>query len=720
MSACLAIAVPIAGYAQNRVGSLTASRAISGQLDESKLHVLGGNTRPQANAANDLGRVADDFAMDHMLLELERPAAQKQELDAFIGELHDPASPNFHKWLTAEEFGARFGPAAEDIETVKSWLEQRGFTVNVVYPSGMTIDFSGTAGTVRTAFHTEIHRLNVDGVEHVANMSDPSIPEALAPAVAGVVSMHDFRPRAMKKAHPAYTFTQQNATEYAVTPGDLATIYNLAPLFTAKITGTGQTIAVLEDTDLYSSADWTTFRSTFGLSQYGGTLTTVHPAPKSGTNNCLDPGVPRGGDDGEAILDAEWAGAAAPGATIEVAACADTRTTFGGLIALQNLLSAAKLPSTVSSSYGECEAENGAASNAAFASVYAQAVTEGVSVFVAAGDEGAASCDAGASGATHGIGVSAFASTPYNVAAGGTDFYDTLSHTSSTYWKSTNTATYASALSYIPEIPWNDSCAGSLLAAYLGYTTVYGTSGFCGSTTASKDGLQVVAAGSGGPSGCATGAPSTAGVVSGSCQGYAKPAWQKGGDGVRDIPDVSMFAADGLWGHYYIYCWSDVREGGAACSGAPSNWPGAGGTSFSAPIWAGIQALVNQQTGSSWGNPNTMYYVMAANQGTCTNGGSCIFNSITKGDIDVNCSGTVDCYGAATVTTGGGRRGGGGPGGNTQSAANGALSTSSSKLLPAYPAGAGWNFATGLGSVNAYNLVTEWSKFVSLYHPATK
>jgi subtilase family serine protease len=260
----------------------------------------------------------------------------------------------------------------------------------------------------------------------------------------------------------------------------------------------------------------------------------------------------------------------------------------------------------VSISYGECEAENGAASNAAFNSIYQQAVAEGVSVFVAAGDEGAASCDAGAQGATHGIGVSAWASTPYNVAVGGTDFGDTLAGTNSEYWSTSNSATFDSAKSYIPEIPWNDSCASGLLAGHFGYSTVDGSAGFCGSSTAKNDGLLEVVAGSGGPSGCATGSPASSGVVGGSCQGYAKPSWQTGvagipADGVRDIPDVSLFAADGLWGHYYVDCWSDIRNGGASCAGAPSTWDGGGGTSFSAPILAGIQALVNQNSGGSAG-----------------------------------------------------------------------------------------------------------------------
>ena len=170
----------------------------------------------------------------------------------------------------------------------------------------------------------------------------------------------------------------------------------------------------------------------------------MHPAPSSGINNCSEPGIVAG-DDGEAILDAEWASAAAPSAAIVVAACGNTRITFGGFIAMQNIVNAAAPPSIISISYGNCEAENGAASNASINALYQQAVAEGISVFVAAGDEGAASCDAGRSSATHGIGVSAYASTPYNVAVGGTDFSDTVDGTNGNYWSTTNTSTYGSA-----------------------------------------------------------------------------------------------------------------------------------------------------------------------------------------------------------------------------------------------------------------------------------
>ena len=474
-----AFTLSFASYLRAAVDTGLHTRAlITQEVDETRLVTLKGNTRPEANAINDRGAVADDFQMEHMLLQLQRPPEQEQALKQFIDQLHDPASPNFHRWLTAQEFGERFGLAQEDLNTITTWLQSHGFQVNVVYPSGMVIDFSGSAGQVREAFRTEIHTLEVNGVKHIANLSDPQIPAALAPAVAGVVSLHDFLPHRMHKPRPNYTFTSGGYTYQAVVPADLATIYNLNPLFSAGYSGRGQTVVVIEDSDVYTTADWTTFRSKFGLSGYSsGSFTQVHPAPISGPNNCTDPGV--NADDGEAILDAELASAAAPNAAIELASCSDTGTTFGGLIAVQNLINESGTPpAIINISYGECEAYNGASANAAYSSAYQQAVAEGVSVFVASGDEGAASCDAGESKATHGIGVSGFASTPYNVAVGGTDFGDTYAGTNSTYWYPSNSFWYGSAKSYVPEIPWNDSCASVLLANYAGYSTTYGPRAF--------------------------------------------------------------------------------------------------------------------------------------------------------------------------------------------------------------------------------------------------
>jgi subtilase family serine protease len=690
------------GFSQ-RAGTIPPPRELITQaVNNSQYVALRGNTRAGANANNDRGIVADSLPLEHMLLQLKRPAELAQALDQFTKDLDDRTSPNYHRWLTAAQFGEKFGLTQSDVDGVTGWLESQGFRVNQVYSNKVTIDFSGTAGQIRQAFRTEIHNLDVNGEIHIANMSDPQVPAALAPAVAGIASLHDFMPRPKNKPRANYTFTVSGSTYQAVVPADLATIYNLNPLFSMGISGQGQTIAVIENTNVYSATDWTTFRSTFGLSSYtSGSFTQVHPG------SCSNPGAVAE-NEGEAILDAEWASAAAPSAAIELASCSDTATTFGGLIALQNLLNASGTPpALVSISYGECEVENGAAANATYSSAFQQAVAEGVSVFVSAGDEGAAGCDGNAHDAAHGIGVSGFASTPYNVAVGGTDFGDSYAGTNSTYWNTTNTTTYGSAKSYIPEIPWNDSCASGLIASYLGYPQSWGSGGFCNSATGKADFINVVA-GSGGPSGCATGSPNVNGVVGGTCAGYAKPAWQTGifgnpNDGVRDIPDVSLFAANGVWGHYYIFCWSDTANGGASCSGAPSSWAGAGGTSFSSPIMAGIQALVNQSTGSRWGNPNPHYYALAAAEygsagtSTCQSNSpssSCTFYDVTQGDMDVVCGGTTECYGSS---------------GSGRSIIYGVLSTSSSSFVPAYSTGSGWDFATGLGTVNAYNLVSTWT-----------
>jgi subtilase family serine protease len=690
-----------------------AEPLIHDKVDENKLVTLSGNTRPEASAENDLGAVSDDLNLDHMMLQLHRSPEQEQAVEQFIDELHDPQSANFHKWLSANDFGEKFGAAEADIQAVTAWLESHGLTVNSVYPSGMVIDFSGNAGQVRRAFHTAIHNVEVNGARHITNFGDPQIPEALASAVAGVVSIHDFRPH--KRSRPRYTFTFEGQPFQAVVPADLATIYDFNPLFAKGITGAGQTIAVIEDTNLYSTRDWTTFRAVLGLVQYTtGTLATVHPLPSSGFSNCSNPGVNQ--DDDEAILDAEWSSAAAPGAAIVVASCADTAVTSGIYIAPLNLVNESAPPAIISISYGTCEAENGATGNASLNALYQQAVAEGISIFVAAGDEGAASCDAGLTSATHGIGVSANASTPYNVAVGGTDYSDVFNGTTGKYWSQTNSPTYGSALSYIPEIPWNDSCAGSLVSTYMGYATGYGPNGFCNSSTAVEEGFLAVVAGSGGPSNCASGAPASLGVSNGTCQGFPKPSWQAGlagiaNDGVRDIPDVSMFASDGfIWGHYSVTCFSDQDNGGAPCTGAPLNWAGFGGTSVASPVMAGVQALVNQSQSGAQGNPNYVYYSLAAAPALG------VFHSVQQGDIDVNCGAPYDCYGyLGTLDYGRNGRVFGTTWG-------GALSVSDSSLNPAYGTGATWNFANGLGSVDVNNLVTNWKasaafRSLAIRHP---
>jgi subtilase family serine protease len=703
LAVSLASAYATNSHAAATIGLLSKPQITQAPNNNDRV-AIPGNVSPYAIAANDQGRVNDSTALDHMQLQLKRPADREQALQTFMQQQLTKGSPNYHQWLTNVQLGEQYGPSQIDVDTVASWLKSQGFTVNKVYQNGMTIDFSGNAGQVHQAFATEIHHLNVKGESHIGNMSEPQIPAAFAGVVEGVVSLNDFRPHVNYKQHVDYTFTESGSTYQAVTPADLAKIYNLNPLFSAGVNGAGETIALIEDTNVYSTADITTFRSTFGLPT--ATFSQVHP------ESCTNPGDVVGAD-GEAELDVEYSGAAAPGATLELVSCKDSSTTFGGLIAMEDLLEAGSAPTIWSVSYGLCEAENGATQNAAYSSTYQSAAAEGISVFVSSGDEGAASCDADEANATHGIGVSGFASTPYNVAVGGTDFGDTYAGTNSTYWSSTNSSTYESALSYINEIPWNDSCAGSLLATKNGYSNTYGTSGFCNSTTG-KEYYLTTGSGSGGPSGCATGKASTSGVVGGTCAGWAKPSWQSGlvgnpADGVRDIPDVSLFAANGVWGHYYVYCYSNSstagkNDGSEPCTGAPSGWSGAGGTSFASPIMAGIQALVDQHNGftTGAGNPDPVYYSLAnteygaSGSSTCNSsngnavGSSCIFYDITQGDMDVNCTGTHSCY--------------------KPSGTYGVLSTSTSAYDKAYGTNTGWDFATGIGSVNAYNLVyaTAW------------
>src|SRR5580698_10483316 len=334
---CAILIVAIASYWQVARAQSAPAPLITEAVSDTKLVTLAGNTRPEANAANDRGAVAADFPLEHLLLQLRRSPAQEQALDNYIDEMQDPKSPNYHHALTIKELRQRYGLAQQDLDKIEDWLKSHGFTVNRVYPNGMVIDFSGTAGEIREAFHTEIHNLQVNVVAHYANMSDPQIPAALAPAVVGIVSLNNFKllPQNHLQNHMQnllqnesqanYSFDCSDGTcdDFAVAPPDLATIYNLNPLFTAGISGQGQTIVVIEDTDVFDVADWTKFRSKFGLSAFtAGSFTQVHP---SGSSSCADPGV--NGDEIEAELDAQWSSAAAPSAAIELASCKDTNTT---------------------------------------------------------------------------------------------------------------------------------------------------------------------------------------------------------------------------------------------------------------------------------------------------------------------------------------------------------------------------------------------------------
>ncbi|MGA2905499.1 MAG: S8 family serine peptidase, partial [Candidatus Korobacteraceae bacterium] len=462
-------------------------------------------------------------------------------------------------------------------------------------------------------------------------------------------------------------------------------------------------------------------RTEFNLNNPNGGYAQEHPGP-----GCLNPGI--NGADGEATLDVEWAGAAAPGAHVVAASCQDVLI-FGGFLALQNILQGAggRPPDVVSISYGEAEVFMGASYNQYVDDLYAAAGAQGISVYVSAGDHGPDVQEY-----QYGINVSGFASTPDNVAVGGTDFEDSYLNSNgipySTYWNTSPTTgpPWGSALRYIPEIPWNSSCASELLNSYLNTDEP----ALC--NLPNYPVLGTLWAGSGGPSECSMGTPQVPGVGSSpGCIGWAQPNFQNNFPGitnnVRDLPDVSLFAAGGppggVWGHSYVFCFSDPNNGGSPCTaGAPTGWAYSGGTSFAAPIWAGIQALLNQKINSKSGLPNNILYSLAStpgglyvtgqcNSNTLAPGGpnpGCIFYDVTSSnpvgggrlytDNDVPCQGDpndnntlFNCY----LPSGFGYT-------------YGVLSNSNSTYMPDYQTTAGWDFATGIGTVNVQNLVNNW------------
>jgi subtilase family serine protease len=720
--------IPAVAFAQGRAASTPP--VITAPVDESRLVTLVGTTPPVAlHSPYDLGRADDGLQLDNLLLVLKRSPENEARLERLIDAMHDAKSPDYHHWLTARQLGERYGVAPQDIEVIRGWLESHGFTVNKVFQNQLLISFSGNAGQVREAFHTELHNMVLpNGEQHIANAGDPQIPAALAPAVTGIASLHDFFPKphlssrgtvsydqSSGKWKPRFTIPTKDGAFYVVSPWDFATIYNVTPLWKRGFTGTGVTIALIEDSNLLNPSDWTSFRQTFGLQSFtGGTFTQLYP-------NCTNPG--QNGDEVEAALDVEWSSATAPNATIELAACPNSRTTSGLDLAIEGLLDTTP-PGIISDSYGFCETITGQTELALENSEEQQATVEGVTFFIAQGDTGADECAPGEHTPISTLGINSGDNTAswYAVDVGGTDFqaeynFQVFGTPISTYWSATNNPrTLASALSYIPEIPWNDTCASQLIYSDPlngGFTQSYGASGFCNSSLGEKDYLNFYG-GSGGPSTCFTGKPSIPGVVSGTCMGNPKPPFQTGvpgipNDGLRDQPDLAFFAADGVWGSFYVECFSDTKEGGAPCNAKnDALLEGGGGTSFASPAMAGIQALIDQKFGKQ-GNANYVYYQLAAEQfknpnaaklcnASQTNGGlpaaNCIFNDIQLGDMDIPCGQNTDgsyydCYGAATPIVG-------------------ELSSSDSTGEPAYPATVGYDLATGLGSVNATNLFDAW------------
>ncbi len=690
----------------------SAQVRITQPVDEAKLTVLPGNTHPLARAQFDRGAAPFNLPMQRMQLVLKRSPEREAALEALMAQQQDKSSANYHKWLTPAEFGAEFGPSDQDIQTITSWLQSHGFQVGNVSKGRTLIEFSGTADQVQQAFHTPIHSFVVNGVHHWANVSDPSIPTALTPVVAGVSSLHNFFPRRASRsirpratlarestrglAMPQFTYTDsQNNTNFALGPADFGTIYNVQSLWNAGIAGAGQTVAVVTDSNI-NVQDIADFRSVFGLPVN---------APKV-TVNGTDPGVDVNGDEIEAVLDVEWAGAVARDATINLVVSASTNTSFGGDLSAAFIINESNPPAVLSESFGACELQIGTTQNAMYNSMWQQAAAEGITVVVSTGDNGSAGCDvteingAPTGPAVFGLEVNGIASTPFNVAVGGTDFNDFSN--ASTFWNSTNaTGTQASAKSYIPETTWNDTCTNVVV-----YATVFG---FADAPTACSSSevqgnnqfgidFTLPVAASGGKSNCTT----SDGVNQSSCTGgYPKPTYQVGvtpnTDLTRDLPDVSLFAADGLIsGSFYIICERDqqgpTNGTSAACNLSTGAFLGVGGTSVSAQAFAGVMALVDQKAGGPQGNANTVLYPLfsAQNTASCNTNGppatTCVFNDVSSGTIAMPCEqGSPNCN----------------SGGNSVG------------VLSGFDAGTGYDLATGLGSVNVANLVNAPSVWTS-------
>lgn len=590
---------------------------------------LPASRRTAALAQYDTGRLSSATRLQGISIYFSRTEAQEADLKALTAAQQNPASPLYHQWLTPEQFASRFGMADADIAKVESWLQQQGFSIDSVARGKTMIRFSGTASQAEAAFATELHTYTVKtskGVEnHFAPSTTLSVPAALAGVVEGVRNLDNFRPRSLIRMQPLsvprpkYT---ESSGDHDLAPADIYTIYDITPLYNAGVTGAGQAIAIVGQSDV-SLTDVANFRSAAGLTASAPTKVLV---PGSGAPFFSS------GDETESDLDLEWSGAIAKSADIEFVYTGDG-TNFSAFDSIAYAIDQRIAP-IVSSSYGDCELDlNGST----LESVFEQANVQGQTVLSASGDDGSTDCftDTTLPVSEQGaLAVDYPASSPNVTGVGGTQFSGDVS-SASTYWGSSNTAGGASVISYIPEAAWNED--------------------------SSADGLGSTGGG--------------ASVL------FTKPSWQTGSnvptDGARDVPDVALDAA--YLHDPYLYCSSDVANTGitGSCANgfldtANSHTTTAGGTSFAAPIFAGILALINQkQNATGQGLINPTLYALAAN---ATTYGSA-FHDITSGNND--CS----------------------------AGSNFCLTSGSSS---GYSAGTGYDQVTGLGTIDATNLANAW------------
>jgi hypothetical protein len=598
LAGALALVAPLSAYAQSNA----VRPRVTDRVDTSQLTVLSGNTHPLARAQYDQGAAQPNLPMDRMQLVLKRSAEQEAALQDLLEQQQVKSSPSYHKWLTPDQFGQQFGPADGDIQTVTSWLASFGFQAINVSRGRTLIEFSGTAAQVETALHTSIHRYVVNGESHWANASDPQIPAALAPVISGIVSLHDFRKKHLSVrssenalrtvgpgASPAVTFS---GGSHALGPADFGVIYNVAG---SGMTGTGVTIGVIARTNISSVTDIEQFRSIFSLT----------PNDPQIVLNGPDPGVVNPDEEGEAVLDATWSGAVAPNATVKLVVSESTNAADGIFLSEFYIIDN-NLADVMTESFISCEANTSSNEASAIEFVAEQAAAQGITYLVASGDGGPDSCDDQTMIPTTDApaSVNVLASTPFTIAVGGTEFDDTANP--SQYWKATNGAGVESAISYIPENVWNESCTSN-----------------CGQ-------LSIGLWSSGG----------------GRSAIFPKPSWQAGVAGIpaqnsRFVPDVAVTAA----GHdAYLVCLDGSCQGTGCPPGTPQCFAGFGGTSASVQAFGGIMALVVQKTGERQGQANYVIYKLAGGETLSSCNGSstatlpistCIFNDTTSGNTNI-------------------------------------------------------------------------------------
>ncbi|MGB8537222.1 MAG: Ig-like domain repeat protein [Acidobacteriaceae bacterium] len=703
---CCALAIVFVALFVSASANAQVAPLVTQTVDPAQRQVLRNTIHPLVKNAADLGRADSSLAMKDMLLMLH-PSASQAAIAQYIDSLHNPQSANFHRWLTPEQYAAQFGIADTDVKTVSAWLTASGFTVEQVARGKRWIRFSGTASLVENAFQTEIHKYSLHGATQYANSQNISIPAALAPAVSGVVSMSSFQSLALhtppqkiargsngkmalvpgtviptlQGAQPDFTDTNGQTINF-LAPDDFSTIYDAKPAVSSGINGAGVSIAIVGRSDIAIS-DVEAFRTISGLPFNDPTVTYA----------TTDPGVVSG-DDIEGSLDVEWSGAIAPQASINFVIGASTTTTDGVDISASYIVDNVVAP-IVSVSFGLCEQLEPDSEIAFYQILWQQAAAEGITAFIAAGDSGASSCNYPGNPQTqYGFGVSALASTPYTVAVGGTELND-LSNPS-TYWNTANGPYLGSAIGYIPEAVWNESCSLDLVPSLTNCAFApYNRSSF---------------AGGGGASSCITRTSGDGGEIC--AGGYPKPTWQTGPgvpqDGVRDLPDVSLSAAAAH--DPFIVCfeggclWTTNSDGSITLEQADL----VGGTSAASPSMASIMALVEQRAGAFQGVANYELYSLAAAQtsGACDSSSrtnpaqpsTCVFNDITAGSNAVPCfSGDNDCGSGtdAPVVVG---------------------ATFPAPVIPpnaelnGNSATAGYDLGSGLGSVDISNLVNSWSK----------